>query len=785
MKKLLFRAIPAMALSAALAVSCQKEQEGGENTVPVFPEPVTEYVAPGETVEIAFSANMDWTASIPAEDAAEYFRIIDGSQEAYNVRGKAGDAVITIKCNGTQDFENHSVDLSLTMGGQTEVIASVILPSLERKFGLKTADLNEDGSGFVASSDGKFDWTYTGSDVADGGDINMVWVNEDKAYRIYVLADANFGYTVTVPEGVSYKAGKTSGTGIEYSFTVSDINTGDEALVHGISFTAKDDETETHSFNLNVPPFEAEFSVYPVIADENGYAYDETGLGFTWGYEEEPVAEGGDITLIWPEGQMGYGFHILVDANFEYTVEKPDWLAMTERNTVGTVKEYDFSVDASDYSLDGISEDFVFMMKGTEEKYSYKVVLPACKGIFRSTVPLEVEFNADGDYKDANGTFVSIGATGSLTTAGEPVFYAFGMNEGGYYMSNEYYSSWIAYTYSWPSLTDAVAMSNDITIKLSSTDKARTGLLMALPAYMAEEITDPDTQLIDDSGKAVRPEYADYVISYITQTEPVSEWGVITPEDYEYWSYEGAYFDVLDSSDPLVSSFGCEYNYRIKQTASGLDFYGAYNYFSISRPFDGYRVYENGEQVTELEGYWAELVKDQWSDSYTLVMTPGEGVTSRDAYYVFYDGEGDFAVMYCVYDQGAGEEGGSEYDVKFSYPESAASNDNSTLVELTSDDPLYADYAEYGVPVYHLTYTKENTPMSMIEGLPTGMAVPNAEWLSIEPGEGYYTVRMNAATAFGDTGTKTATSYIMFYDASWNTALILVCTLDLSGTSSN
>lgn len=678
MKKLLFRAIPAMALSAALAVSCQKEQEGGENTVPVFPEPVTEYVAPGETVEIAFSANMDWTASIPAEDAAEYFRIIDGSQEAYSVRGKAGDAVITIKCNGTQDFENHSVDLSLTMGGQTEVIASVILPSLERKFGLKTADLNEDGSGFVASSDGKFDWTYTGSDVADGGDINMVWVNEDKAYRIYVLADANFGYTVTVPEGVSYKAGKTSGTGIEYSFTVSDINTGDEALVHGISFTAKDDETETHSFNLNVPPFEAEFSVYPVIADENGYAYDETGLGFTWGYEEEPVAEGGDITLIWPEGQMGYGFHILVDANFEYTVEKPEWLAMTERNTVGTVKEYDFSVDKKDYFLHGGKGTMTFTMTGADNiEYSYGIIFPDCSGEVRFSRIVEgstVKFDTKGNYYQ-NDYPVEGAYSGEAVCAEGLSFYCFHKDTQYGYTAFGGASDWMSVTYTWmkdvPETSDEykeLIHSDPVTVTVSENkSSSREGLILAIPAVALEGV------LVDQDDPAItffegpdylslKPEYEQYVMIYVNQEGTggsVVPEGITfaVPDDATIRYYEQlGYFefkefvtedDMWEDEDAI--NYGGEVFmnggkvYKITYRNNGLEGSFYLNYTGEYDPAAIRYAYPGQTNFIGAEGYEGQL--------YLFMSLDGKSEATKGAVYFKEQGaESESAVLICVRD---------------------------------------------------------------------------------------------------------------------------------------
>ena len=73
-----------------------------------------------------------------------------------------------------------------------------------------------------------------------------------------------------------------------------------------------------------------------------------------------------------------------------------------------------------------------------------------------------------------------------------------------------------------------------------------------------------------------------------------------------------------------------------------------------------------------------------------------------EGYIVFYDAEGNIAAVNCLYDPNA-DIGGT--DIGFAYPEYVT---GATLEEITSGE-YYEQYAEYGAPIYHLTYEGETT----------------------------------------------------------------------------
>ncbi len=108
--------------------------------------------------------------------------------------------------------------------------------------------------------------------------------------------------------------------------------------------------------------------------------------------------------------------------------------------------------------------------------------------------------------------------------------------------------------------------------------------------------------------------------------------------------------------------------------------------------------------------------------------------------------------------------------------------DESTL-ELLTSGPLFDEYNPgNGAPVYHLTFRKPNATLSSLKGLPE-KGISNAdEWLNYEPGDGTTIISMDATKL--PEGQKTMTNSIVFYNASWRTAVVLVCTLDLTNYDS-
>ena len=133
-----------------------------------------------------------------------------------------------------------------------------------------------------------------------------------------------------------------------------------------------------------------------------------------------------------------------------------------------------------------------------------------------------------------------------------------------------------------------------------------------------------------------------------------------------------------------------------------------------------------------------------------------------EGYIVFYDAEGNIAAVNCLYDPNA--------DIGFAYPEYVT---GATLEEITSGE-YYEQYAEYGAPIYHLTYEGETT--NAVMNVPTYssfMAQGDAKsWLTAESyGPTQIYVNMDSQTA--------AEGVMFLYGANWNVVMVIICTLNI------
>ena len=141
--------------AAVVAVACNPEGPT-DKTVPQFPESKEYNVTPGSTLDINFSANMDWELSVP-ESSLQWFWLQDGSFKLYKVNGKAGDQTVTIGVSATEEFDvDRTCDVTLKMGGKEQVIAKLVRSSKDQTLTLYAAvvadgeiQFKEDGSGYL------------------------------------------------------------------------------------------------------------------------------------------------------------------------------------------------------------------------------------------------------------------------------------------------------------------------------------------------------------------------------------------------------------------------------------------------------------------------------------------------------------------------------------------------------------------------------------------------------------------------------------------------------------
>lgn len=179
------------AASVFCIVSCDDPQPI-EPVTPAFPELVENLaVQAGDTLTLTFTPNLDWELTVP-KDTMDFFWLIDGGFQYDKISGKASEEAVTVYVGvGKADFENHTSTVKLTMGGETRIIASYMLPALEKSIKIQSCQVDEYGS-WLFDENGGYLYTSEEPEV-----INLVYSGSD--FRIPVKVTSNFEYTIEFP----------------------------------------------------------------------------------------------------------------------------------------------------------------------------------------------------------------------------------------------------------------------------------------------------------------------------------------------------------------------------------------------------------------------------------------------------------------------------------------------------------------------------------------------------------------------------------------------------------
>lgn len=207
--------------SSALLLSACSEDNGKDTSdpTPVFPDMATLNIPAGETsCNVSFTPNMDWTVSIPTDaETSEWFKLSDGVVETSSISGKASTEPVTIQVITTvQDVydETPSCEVSLTMGGQTQVIAKVTRQTAAREFDIYLSGFSMD-EGTQEAIDFSFEYSetpvakYTESsepEVAPEGAPELIWFTGKIGYMQVVKAESNFEWLASTPDWLTVTA---------------------------------------------------------------------------------------------------------------------------------------------------------------------------------------------------------------------------------------------------------------------------------------------------------------------------------------------------------------------------------------------------------------------------------------------------------------------------------------------------------------------------------------------------------------------------------------------------
>ena len=188
MKTNLWKIAAILGLGVAAMTSCNPTEKEPEVVDPVFPTEVTEAnVEAGQSVEVSFTANLDWELSIPASEQNKYW-LDDAGIPASKVTGKAGDQVVSVVFSNDEYYDANAVcEVTLAMGGQSKVIARFTRLAINRTLEVYVAETSEWG----------FKNTYAAEKATA---LALTTFEGDVTYTLPVKVVANYDWSLALPE---------------------------------------------------------------------------------------------------------------------------------------------------------------------------------------------------------------------------------------------------------------------------------------------------------------------------------------------------------------------------------------------------------------------------------------------------------------------------------------------------------------------------------------------------------------------------------------------------------
>ena len=239
-----------LGVGCILATSCLKTQE---TLKPVFPEnKVVKTLSAGESTDIEFEANQDWTLKVQGEGAGNYFGIIDEGIMETSVSGKAGHQTVTVGFSADEDFDVDRVcAVVLEMGGESMEIAQLTKMRGNRVLNVYAAVVDE------------FDFKKNGDSYEypeeTASSLTLVTFAGKTTYSLPIKVVSNFKWLLNTDSqyvNASVTEANADGEETEVLLTL----TTDESLAAGatidIKFLASEEEgAPAYTYQLIIPAF--------------------------------------------------------------------------------------------------------------------------------------------------------------------------------------------------------------------------------------------------------------------------------------------------------------------------------------------------------------------------------------------------------------------------------------------------------------------------------------------------------------------------------------------------
>ena len=624
----------AMLFAALMMVaSCVDPMDNGENNgstdddaVPTFPELVENYeVAPGATLSLTFTPNYNWEISVPSE-TFKYFWIVDGTFKLDKISGQASETPVTvsISVSAEEEFDNNrSCDVTMTMNGESKVVAKYMRPAKSRSVSVYAAQVDSEGNLQIAE-DG-VSYVYGTSEATSA---TLVWSPSTGDFRLPVKVDANCEWDITVPECLSVeKPEKTTGT-------VELILSGESYETASGKVAFKVNDTTLKEFDVTIPSCKG-VDVYAATMTDGEFDYDTDG--YVW--SEEAVNE---VTLAW----LGLDFRmpIKVSSKCNWSVETPEWITVElPEKQAGEVALTLMGVSTK-YPLED-AEGKVKFMYGEKVLHEITVKIPGCKDIMTYTIDMsltELNYNAAGWISTTTG-YEEIKATARVFGTKDVKVMAV-ETTGGKVGSAP---SWFKITMSnYVTATGSdVLQERDVTFDIEE----NAGYLERSAAlfFLAPGVS-TDVEKMFNTDATVKDEYAAYYV-------PVHQLSSVYTDYLDESSVEdGTEYTFVSANDSKKSELTAQLGET--EHVYVLTYNAEYSkvWMNMAVPFASYKVFDADmtSDKSSDNAFWLQVtgVNDtKTNGAFTMYMNMDLPTTASTGYVVFYDKDGNvLAIVECV-----------------------------------------------------------------------------------------------------------------------------------------
>ena len=439
-------------------------------------------------------------------------------------------------------------------------------------------------------------------------------------------------------------------------------------------------------------------------------------------YEDAPMTSDDVIELVWDANEKRYVFPVKVVANFEWSVEWPEWaLADIDADTKIGTTVFDVYGVSSRLPMENTDGEISFRSGETVIK-TFKVRIPGSKDIFTWTLGGNTSLNFDHAqyFHSGEGSATKDPVQGIMFGPAASRVAVFEKTDAGL---TPVQNPWLNVELSqWDSLEGAdVLQTRNISISVpkyaGQTD--REAVLVFLPATAPAD----DNELLTPDKTAVKEEYSSNVVSVVQKACPD-----------EYFTFEatetereasgllfGRSEETILPEKNLVYAEGMsawQYNlsYEKEMAVTKSTFY-------ITFPYESVVVYDaQGAEIAEekLPEHWLGYnpLGDGLYGQILMDMTKftSEKPDAIDGYIVFKDEQGKvLAAVHCFYVAEKKTEEDVLEDVSstmFVNPSDAASA--GAAVYQVISGPTYEANKELQAPIYLVRYTKDDTSLEIM-----------------------------------------------------------------------